>query len=448
MARHRVKRPGVLLGLQVLAVAGILACLVTIAARHPWRVDLTPDRHFTLTAHTRAVLAGLPFPVSVTYFYAADDQVTRREVEALLRLYADAAPQLRVRARDLDRSPGEARRLGVSSYNIVALEGDSRTARVDVPNEEFLTAALLRLAGSTPLVAYLVQGHGERGSGDPGARDGLAATMRALEADGFTARPLFGAAEVPADAGLVVLAAPSRELHAREVEALDAYVRGGGGLLIMAEAPTSQSARRLLAGFGIEPGDDVVVDDQSRLLGADGLTARVAYLNEALAPGGLEVNALLPLAQTLRLVDRPEVDGDYLAVTDETAWADVDRRAVDAGAPRAFRPGRDRTGPLPVAAFARVGAAGGRVVVIGDADFATNLHLDLLGNRELLAAAASLAARGTARAERRPERAGDTTFSPLVLSERDMRLILGAAVLLPALVFASGGFLSWRRSRA
>src|SRR5574342_106996 len=119
--------------------------------------------------------------------------------------------------------------------------------------------------------------------------------------------------------------------------------------------------RRLLAGFGIEPGDDVVVDDQSRLLGADGLTARVAYLNEALAPGGLEVNALLPLAQTLRLVDRPGVRSDYRAVT-------------------------DRPGPLPVAVFARVGDSGGRVVVVGDADFATNLHLDVLGNRELLAA--------------------------------------------------------------
>lgn len=83
-----MKRPSVLLVVQVLAVAGILGCLVAIAARHPWRADLTPDRRFTLTAHTRSVLAALPFPVTVTYFYAADDQVTRREVEALLRLYA------------------------------------------------------------------------------------------------------------------------------------------------------------------------------------------------------------------------------------------------------------------------------------------------------------------------------------------------------------------------
>ncbi|HWP67204.1 MAG TPA: GldG family protein [Candidatus Limnocylindria bacterium] len=442
-----MRRPGLLLALQVVAVAGIIGCVVAIAARHPWRLDLTPEHRFTLSAHTRAVLAALPFPVQITYFYSADDQTTRREVTTLLALYADASPRLRVRSRDLDRSPGEARRLGVASYNVLALEGGGRHLRVDVPNEEFLTAALVRLTGTAPTIAYIVQGHGERGAGDAGGRRGLAAMQRALEADGYTTRSLFGAAEIPADAGLVVLAAPTRELHAREVEALDAWVRHGGGLLVFVEAPTPASVRRLLDGFGIEPGDDVVVDDQSRLLGADGLTARVAYLNEALAPGGLEVNALLPLAQTLRLVDRRGIESDYLAVTDNTAWADVDRRTLEAG-PQPFRAGHDRPGPLPVAVFARVGPSGGRVVVIGDADFATNLHLDLLGNRELLAAAASLAARGTAHAERRPGRPGDTTFSPLVLSAREMRLLLAVAVLLPLVMFGAGGVLVWRRARA
>jgi ABC-type uncharacterized transport system involved in gliding motility auxiliary subunit len=103
---------------------------------------------------------------------------------------------------------------------------------------------------------------------------------------------------------------------------------------------------------------------------------------------------------------------------------------------------------LPVAVFARVGERNGRVVVVGDADFVTNLHLDLLGNRELLAAVASLAAHGTVSAERRPPRPGDTTFSPLVLSARETRLVLVVAAGLPTLLFAAGGWLAWRRGRA
>jgi ABC-type uncharacterized transport system involved in gliding motility auxiliary subunit len=437
----------VLLAVQLVAVLGILGCLLTVAVRHPWRLDLTPDRRFTLTAHTRAVLDALPFPVLATYFYGADDPVARRDVEALLRLYADASPRFTVALRDLDRSPGEARRLGVSAYNVITLETDGRVTRVDLPNEEYLTAALVRLAGTAPTVAYVLQGHGERGGSDPDGRNGLRATVRALEADGFSTRWLAGAGEIPADAQLVVLPGPTRDLLDGEIDALDAYVVRGGGLLVLIDPPTPASVRRLLAAFGIEMGDDVVVDEQSRLLGADGLTARVAYLNEAVSPVNLEVNALLPLAQTVRLVDRPDVTSDYLAVTDESAWADVDRRSL-AGAPPVFRRDTDRAGPLPVAVVAQVGAARGRVVVVGDADFVTNLHLDLLGNRDLLAAVASLAASGTAKAERRPPRAGATTFSPLVLSARETRLVLVVAAGLPALLFAAGGWIAWRRARA
>jgi hypothetical protein len=61
---------------------------------------------------------------------------------------------------------------------------------------------------------------------------------------------------------------------------------------------------------------------------------------------------------------------------------------------------------------------------------------------------ASLAAQGTADTERRPARAGDTTFSPLVLSAREMRLLLAVAAALPTLLFAAGGWFVWRRGRA
>ena len=45
--------------LQTLLLAAILGCLVLLMARHPWRVDMTPDRRFTLSAHTHEVLDRL-----------------------------------------------------------------------------------------------------------------------------------------------------------------------------------------------------------------------------------------------------------------------------------------------------------------------------------------------------------------------------------------------------
>jgi hypothetical protein len=272
---------------------------------------------------------------------------------------------------------------------------------------------------------------------------------RALGLDGFDVRPLQGAAAIPEDAGLVVLAGATRDLRPPEVEALVAYVRRGGRLLVLADPGEPQSLRALLAAFGIEGGDDVVVDVQARLFGTDGLAARVAYLNQQIVPEVPEVQALLPVAQTLRLVEVPGVTADYLAVTSEGTWADVDRRALGGTVPE-FRREVDRTGPLPVAVLARVPAGEGRegrVAVVGDADFATNLHVGVLGNRDLLLLVAELVARDRAIAapHRRPAPQG--RFSALFLTAREAQLVFWVAVAGPSTLFALAATAAARRRR-
>src|SRR5262249_9743392 len=152
-----------------------------------------------------------------------------------------AQPLVTTRMLDLDRSPGEAERLGVSNYNVVVLESDGRRERIDPVTEENLTAGLLGAAGRATGGAYVGQGHGEPDGRDIEQRSGSGIVAAALTSDGFDVRPLHGAARIPPDAGLVVLAGPTHELQPAEVDALDAYVRGGGRLLVLidTEAPSS-----------------------------------------------------------------------------------------------------------------------------------------------------------------------------------------------------------------
>src|SRR5262249_25432163 len=159
-------------------------------------------------------------------------------------------------------------------------------------------------------------------------------------------RAAGGAAQPPPAGSLVVLAGPTRDLAPAEIEALEGFARTGGSLLLLVDPPTPRSIATLLARFGVELGDDVMVDEQGRPLGTDGLAARVAFLNQQLVPQAPEATAILPIAQSVRLVDVAGAKGDYLGVTGETTWADVDRRALSGG-PVQFRPERDRHGPLP-----------------------------------------------------------------------------------------------------
>jgi len=451
VARCRVTRPRLLLGVQIATVVAILACVVALAALHPRRLDLTPERRFTLSAHTREVLAHLHDDVRITAFYSSQEGVIRREMADLLALYREAQPRIAVRLLDLDRSPGLSQRLGVSSYNTAVLEAGDRRERLQLVNEETLTATLLDVAGTPPVLTYFVVGHGERDPRDDDERRGASEAARALAAEGFRVRALEGAAKIPDDAGLVIVAGPSRDLPAAETDALDAYVRAGGRALVLCDPGTPVSVARLVARFGIELAGDVVVDEQARLFGTDGLSARIAYLNQALIPTASDVQAMLPVTQTVRVVDPPPagVRTDYLAMTGETAWADVDRRALHAGN-AAFRADRDRRGPLPVAALARVGAPGGgegRLVALGDSDFVTNLHVNVLGNRDLLLTVGELVARGEALTGARPAARPGGTFSPLTLTAREARGILWGGVVAPSALLAAVALWMTRRTR-
>ena len=446
-----MSRPRLLLGVQIATVVAILACVVALAALHPHRLDLTPERRFTLSAHTREVLARLHDDVRITAFYSSQEGVIRREMADLLALYQEAQPHIAVRLLDLDRSPGLSQRLGVSSYNTAVVEAGERRERLDLVTEETLAATLLDVAGTPPVVTYFVVGHGERDPRDGDERRGASEAARALAAEGFQVRALEGAAEIPADAGLLVVAGATRELPRAETDTLAAYLGRGGRALVLCDPGTPASVAGLLERFGIELALDVVVDEQARLFGTDGLSARVAYLNQALIPTPLDAQALLPVAQTLRLADPAPagVRTDYLAMTGETAWADVDRRALHDGH-AVFRPDHDRRGPLPVAALARIeGSDGreGRLAALGDADFVSNLHANVLGNRDLLLAVAGLVARGDALTGARPPAPPGGTFSPLMLTVGEARAILWGGVVTPSALLATAALWMARRRR-
>ena len=440
-------RPIALLLVQIVVVTAILACLVALAALHPWRLDLTPDRRFTLSPYTREVLARITGEVRVTAFYSSQEPATRREMADLLALYRDARPDLAVRLYDLDRSPGVAKQLHVVSYNTAIVESAERRERVDPVNEENLTAVLRAVAGTPPVVTYFVVGHGEHDPRAGDERGSAAEAVRALALEGFQVRVVEGAAGLPDGAGLVVLAGPTHELLPAEVDTLASYVTAGGSLLLLCDPGTPATVAGLLRRFGVELAADLVVDEQARLFGSDGLFARVAYLNQTLLPDGGEVQALLPEAQSLRLVDAANVTADYLAMTGETSWADVDRRTGEPGGV-VFRSGRDRRGPLPVAAFVRVkGPDGheGRIVAVGDADFVTNSHLNLLGNRDFLLASAGLVARSESLTGARPPAPPAGTFSPLTLTAREGRSLFWSVVVAPTALLAAAAFVVARR---
>ena len=97
------------------------------------------------------------------------------------------------------------------------------------------------------------------------------------------------------------------------------------------------------------------------------------------------------------------------------------------------------------------GGRGGRLVAIGDADFASNGYFDLLGNRDLFLNSVSWLTDEEALIARRPKEIAEIArpLSPLVVTERQAHvLFLVTVVLVPGLVILVGtGVVLLRRRR-
>src|SRR5581483_8661188 len=238
------------------------------------------------------------------------------------------------------------------------------------------------------------------------------------------------------------------------------------------EAQTPPRVAELLRRFGLEGGNDLIVDERNRLFFADSFAPQVALFNEQILPYTGAPPAVLPLAESIRIVEPADARMQLapFAFTGSDTWSDTERVSVE-GKPPVFRPEVDVRGPIPIAAIARLpdpaeqehddgGSADreardkaaatdadrGSIVAIGDVDFATNLYFGSLGNRDFFLNLAHLAARAEVLIAVRGEGRPGGTFSQIYLTASQARTLFWTGVVaLPSAVLLCGIAVGWRR---
>jgi hypothetical protein len=427
-----------------------------IAAEHTSRrIDLTPMHDLSLSSVSEQVLKQLDAPLRATVFHRRG---RRAQVAPLLERMHAANPAFEYELLDLDRFPERARALGAAQYGSAALEYRGRRTVVPALPEDALVGGIVRVLRGQERRVLFTTGHGERApSGDPGS---VGRFIRALDAENFEIAPIsLVGAEIPAGTELVVVAGPQSDFLPGEVERLAKYLRGGGAVLLLLEPGPVPNIASLLSSLGIRIADDFLVDRERSVIGTDGLAAIVELFkrgNPISEPGGavMETGAVLPSARSVDVTaEVPGVQADAIARSAPTAWAmhGVDRarrgEAPDAAA-------EDVPGGAAVMVMAEVDAhgapRGGRLVVVGDVDFASDAYIDLLGNRTLAMNAVAWLTEEPLLAGDRPAQANEVfrPLSPLVLSESTARALLFAVtVLQPGLVLACGALVVAMRRR-
>ena len=379
--------------IQTVAVAAILAVAGYLNHLFVVRWDATEAGSFSLSLASKETLKQIPEDKNVeVYAFFSDPENARGVLEG----YRNESDRLSYRVINARAEPLLARKFEVTGDNVLIMclgpcAEATQTARATQLTEEKITEGIRSVISERRKV-YFLAGHDEA---DPTstAPDGLSGIAAALSAENIQYDSLLLAKteQVPADADALVLAGPSFSLFPKEVELLDAYLQGGGSLLVLADALREAKLTEPLRKWSVELGQDVIVDYRS----PEPVLPLVSDYGKHPITEKMRALTIFSLARSVSPTPDAGPGVSVLASTGSDSWAVKepvgDQVRVDEK--------RDRKGPIPLAVARSFGGAGetvhgipvpgsdpkteGRLVVVGDVDFVRNSLVTEGGNQDL-----------------------------------------------------------------
>jgi len=424
----------------------ILGLLNYLGARHHQRWDVTAEKSFSLSEQTLQILKNLKEPVKVKLFFTPQ-AYGRTEAEDLIKEYAIRSDKLSYEFID----PVTQRRLAldyqVSRDGTIVFERGSRREVTFGYQEQDLTSTLLKVTRDTVKGVYFLTGHQER---DPDSQEQEAYGLikQVLERENYKVGKFNYAITdtVPSDMAVLVVAGPRKPLSPEEISRLKQYVNGGGSLFILAEPGLADPFGGMLAAYGIELPDNIIIDPAKSFFGdiASPLVDSYEFHQITKDLGGL--TTFFPTARSV-VLSEPGPEGwmrQLLVTTSKDSWAETSYRE------REVRPdANEAKGPLGLMAVvepSEVGAGKGRLIVIGDADFVSNEVLGSVvnvGNVDLFMNAVNWLATEEELITIRPK---EPSQREVILTPLQARAIIYSNILfVPLLVLAAGIWVWWRR---
>jgi len=441
--------------LMIIFVLGILIVLNILLSKVNWRVDTTAAKQFSLADQTRKVLKNLDQPIQVTGFFKGGEDFQPR---SLFIEYNNLSPNFKWEIVDPDKNPGLAKTMNVTNYGTIVLQSKSAEERLTAISEENLTNSLIKVSRETAKRIYFTTGHGERPL-EAMQAEGLSVLKQRLLDENYLVEQVnlaqLESMQVPEDASVMVVAGPKTDLLPNEKQALDAYLRKGGDVLLLLDPESPDSWVDFSAGYGIRVGHDVVVDASGigQLFGAGPIMPLVSdYANHPI----VENFKVMTFFNQARSITEAEMVPSGITVTEiartnPRSWGETTplskspRLEVDEKV--------DLIGPVSLLAVAEKEAdeptvlkedkfglgrpsSKARVLVFGDSDFASDSMISMQGNSDLILNSISWLAEEE---DLISVRAKDPEDRRLTLTQKQTRLILYLGViLLPILVVIAG----------
>jgi len=503
-ARRLEQRVSTVLG--VLLVCCIVMMANYLAFRHYTRWDWTSERRYTLSERTTETLRELPDDVDV-YLFLSDGEPNYVDVRELLDRYraesnhvvvhfVDAVRQRSAYEALADRyGLGEAmfadgsmgadaailiasgdRHWTITRDDLVAVDfgmGSEEGPRVDMRSEQAITGGIVEVVMGRRTRVCLSDGHGEWAL-EGGSDRNLSSFRDEMRRENLEIEPLTlrGAREIPETCDAFFVVGPLQAFTTQEATLVRDYVRGGGNLLVAADAEIDRGDVRptgledVLRDFGIRLDRALVLEmDEAHLHPGQPDPAGPFYVTSygdhpvTRALEALSRPTVFWVARPVRPVD-PERATTLFSTSDQS-FAETNVAAL-VETHEFVRDDEDLAGPISLAVATRVepdgpaeptaegappgdAARGGRVIVVGDAEFLRGEALSTLqvANLELASAMVGWLTSREALISIPPRRG---QAEPIQLSQDDaMNLGFRVVVLMPLAMMFLGFAVWWNR---
>lgn len=369
-------------------LVGLLFALIfgdALAERWNVAIDLTPEGRHQLSPQAQRLLQGVDQDVAVTAFVRSGHPANRATIDLLERV-SEASPRVRFRVLDLNRNPALAKQLRVDTYGSVVVETARGRRVLSNAREDVLVGAIRELTREPPVIALAMPPRPATSRPDPRRLDRL---RERLDTAGDRVVVVDLDEPIGADVDALVVGAPGFAWTPERIRHVDEWVRAGGRVLALDDPTAGGELAAWLAGLGIAPQRDVVLDPDNRIAAGEAvsLMASPADYDAKSTPGAISSN--LDRGVIVSLASSLELDGGAVPLlrTGPASWATRDPARAQQGF-AGPDPSRDRTGAMVVAAARAWRPTGAqrdaRLVVVGDADVASDGFIDFLSNRDFV----------------------------------------------------------------
>lgn len=455
---ERSTKYGASAALYAVLFLAILVVMNYLSTRHHHRFDLTEAGVYSLSPQSVGILQRLDKTLEVNAFVEAGSDPQLKE---LLDSYRYASEKIAYQIIDPNKQPDLAERFQITTVPAVHLQYGDRTNVVNRVSEEELTNGIIKVARAEKKTVYFLTGHGEPSIDDLQEPRGYGQIKTALGNESYEVKTLVLAADVavPDDANLLIVGGAERSLLPHEIQAIDAYLKKGRHALFLLNPRATPELVPYLQQWGMQVGNDVIVDEQIQLLKGRTFTLTPFVTTYGAHPVTEELSRRGASALTTYGISRsvePQTNGVKgvtpisLAQTGPNSWAETDLEGVFQKQ-TARLDAQDRKGPisLAVAVTANLkdmgmdhdGAA--RLVVFGNAVFANNQFIGQYFNRDLLLNAISWLAgeEGLISVRARTLRASRVQFS----AEQGTLIFYLSVLILPEVLLIAGLAVWWQR---